>query len=65
MKFKDLLKSPVFSSGHRWSFAKRKKGYESDVTALVRTMLQDESIRADQRFAWDRWRAEDRVAKKA
>ena len=64
MKFKDLLKSPVFSSGHRWNFTKRKV-YESDVTALVRTMLEDESIRADQRFAWERWRAEDRVVKKA
>jgi len=65
MKFKDLLKSPVFPAGHRWNFVKRKKGYESDVTALVRTMLQDETIGADQRFAWERWRAEDRVTKKA
>ena len=65
MKFKDLLKSPVFSLDHRWNFAKREKYYESDVTALVRKMLEDESIRADQRFAWERWRAEDRVTKKA
>jgi hypothetical protein len=65
MKFKDLLKSPVFAAGHSWNFAKRKKGYESDVTALVRTMLEDDRIRADQRFAWERWRAEDRVTKKA
>jgi hypothetical protein len=64
MKFKDLLKSPVFPAGHRWNFVKRKKGYESDVTALVRTMLQDEKIDADQRFAWERWRAEDRVTRK-
>ena len=64
MKFKDLLKSPVFALGHRWNFEKRKKGYESDVTALVRKMLEDESIRADQKFAWERWRAEDRVTKK-
>ena len=65
MKFKDLLKSPVFSLAHRWNFVKRKKGYESDVTALVRTMLEDASLSADQRFAWNRWRAEDRVPKKA
>ena len=65
MKFKDLLKSPVFALGHRWNFKKREKIYESDVTALVRAMLEDETIRADQRFAWERWRAEDRVAKKA
>ena len=65
MKFKDLLKSPEFPLGHRWNFEKRKKIYESDVTALVRKMLEDESIRADQKFAWERWRAEDRVTKKA
>ncbi|MDB5812628.1 MAG: hypothetical protein JWN94_4750 [Betaproteobacteria bacterium] len=64
MKFKDLLKSPVFPAGHRWSLKRRKKGYESDVTALVRTMLEDETISADQRFAWERWRAEDRLTKK-
>ena len=38
MKFKDLLKSPIFPLGHRWNFEKRKKGYESDVTALVRRL---------------------------
>lgn len=64
MKFKDVLKSPVFPLGHRWGFEKRKKYYESDVTALVRKMLENESIDADQRFAWDRWRAEDRLTKK-
>ena len=64
MKFKDILKSPVFPLGHRWSFEKRKQYYESDVTALVRKMLEDERIREDQRFAWDRWRAEDRLTKK-
>ena len=64
MKFKDLLKSPVFPANFDWKLAKRKKGYESDVTALVRTMLEDETVQADQRFAWERWRAEDRVTKK-
>jgi hypothetical protein len=44
-------------------FEKRKKQYESDVTALVRKMLEDESIQRDQRFAWERWRADDRAAK--
>jgi hypothetical protein len=63
MKFKDILKSPVFPSGHLWSFEKRKKYYESDVTALVRKMLEDERIREDQRFAWDRWRAEGQLPK--
>lgn len=61
MKFKDVLKSPVFPRGHRWPFEKRKEQYESDVTALVRKMLEDESIQRDQRFAWDRWRADERA----
>ncbi len=65
MKFKDLLKSPVFPREHRWNFAKRKNIYESEATALVRTMLENESVRADQQFAWERWRAEDRVTKTA
>ncbi len=56
MKFKDVLKSPVFPPGHRWSIEKRKGVYESEVTALVRGMLKDESILEDQRFAWNRWR---------
>lgn len=64
MKFKDLLKSPVFPRGHRWAFAKRGKYYESEVTALVRKMLEDESLRADQRFAWERWRTDERLTKK-
>ena len=63
MKFKDILKSPVFAPGHNWNFEKRKKYYESDATALVRKMLEDERIREDQRFASDRWRAEGQLPK--
>ncbi len=49
-------KSPVFAQDHPWPLEKRKDAYESDVTALVRRMLEDESIREDQRAAWERWR---------
>jgi len=56
MKLRDILKSPVFPLGKKWALKRRKKGYESDVTALVRGMLEDESIREDQRWAWERWR---------
>jgi hypothetical protein len=48
--------SPVFPQGKTWDYKKREGIYESDVTALVRRMLEDESIREDQRAAWERWR---------
>lgn len=48
--------SPVFPQEKKWEFKKRAGIYESDVTALVRRMLEDESIREDQRAAWERWR---------
>ncbi len=49
-------KSPVLPADHQWAFTKRKGVYESDVTALVRRMLEDDAIREDQREAWERWR---------
>ena len=58
MKWHRFPKSPVFPADHEWSVEKRKDGYESDVTALVRAMLEDESIAEDQRAAWERWRNE-------
>jgi len=64
MKFKEILKSPVFPASQRWKFERDRKYYESNVTAMVRKMLEDERIRDDQRFAWERWRAEDTLPKK-
>jgi hypothetical protein len=64
MKFKIAPKSPVFPQSTRWSIEKRKGGYESDITAMMRDMLKDETIREDQRFAWDRWRNDERLAEK-
>jgi hypothetical protein len=64
MKFKEVPKSPVFPQGKRWPAQKRTGGYESDITAMVREMLKDEAIREDQRFAWDRWRNDERLAGK-
>ena len=58
MKWFRVSKSPVYAADTKWSIEKRKDGYESDVTALVRSMLQDENIREDQRIAWERWRNE-------
>jgi len=63
MKLREILKSPVFPLGKKWDFKKRTDGYESDVTALVRRMVEDEAIREDQRWAWERWRNEKQVTK--
>jgi len=58
MKWFRVTKSPVYPAGTKWAIEKRKGGYESDVTAMVRSMLQDDEIREDQRVAWERWRNE-------
>jgi hypothetical protein len=56
MKLREILKSPIFPAGKKWEIRKRKDGYESDITAMVRGMLEDEKILEDQRWAWERWR---------
>jgi hypothetical protein len=63
MKLREILKSPELPLGKKWEIRKRKDGYESDVTALVRAMLEDEAILEDQRWAWERWRNEKQVTK--
>lgn len=65
MTFSKVTKSPVFAQGHQWRFEKRKQGYESDATALLRGMLEDPAIREDQRAAWERWRNDDADIKKS
>lgn len=57
MKWHRFLKSPVFPAGHEWAPDPRK-GYESEVSALVRAMLKDDAVLEDQRAAWERWRNE-------
>jgi hypothetical protein len=58
MKWYRVTKSPVFPADHKWSFSRRDDLYESDATALVRALLDNDSIREDQRTAWERWRNE-------
>ena len=58
MKWYRVTKSPVFPAGQKWSFTRRSDGYESDATALVRALLENDEIREDQRTAWERWRNE-------
>ena len=63
MKLRDILKSPIFPQAKKWEVKKRTDGYESDITALVRSMVQDDSIREDQRWAWERWRNDPNALK--
>ena len=58
MRWHRFPKSPHFPADHKWELQKRTDGYESEVTALVRALVSDESIREDQRAAWERWRNE-------
>jgi hypothetical protein len=64
MKFKQAPKSPVIPANKTWEVEKRKDGYESEVTAFVRSLVQDEAIREDQRWAWERWRNDESKLKK-
>ena len=58
MRWHKFPKSPVLPAGKKWDITKRPEGYESEVTALVRAMLEDKEIRDDQSVAWERWRNE-------
>lgn len=58
MRWFRFPKSPVFPADTQWPVEKRTEGYESDVTALVRAMLENEALRDDQKIAWERWRNE-------
>ena len=49
--------SPVFAAGTQWKAEPSRTYYESEVTALVRSLLEDPQIRQDQQFAWQRWRS--------
>ena len=51
--------SPVLPPGKRWDVKPDPNLYESEITALVREMLEDPSIREDQEWAWLRWRSGD------
>jgi hypothetical protein len=64
MKLRQVPKSPEFPTDKKWEIKKRKDGYESEVTALVRSLLEDQTIRADQRWAWERWRNDESKLKK-
>ena len=56
---KPVKQSPAFPAGTRWELKPDSRFYESEVTALVRTMLENPEIREDQEWAWRRWRSGD------
>ena len=57
MKEKTVPDSPVFAQDTKWDAEPSKKYYESEITAMVRSMLQDPQIKQDQEYAWQRWRS--------
>ncbi len=56
MTDRTIPKSPEFPPGQAWPVVKRAGIYESDVTAMIRGMLENDAIREDQCAAWERWR---------
>jgi len=60
MKRREPPKSPVFAQDKIWKSDRRPGLYESEISAMVRNMLEDDSIRTDQSVAWERWRTPDR-----
>lgn len=60
---KPIKKSPVFPAGKQWEANPDQKLYESEVTAMVRSMRSDPSISEDQEWAWRRWRSGDNAIK--
>jgi len=60
---KPVKKSPVFPASTRWAAKPDPRLYESEITALVRTMLEDPQIREDQEWAWRRWRSGDNAVR--
>lgn len=63
MQNKPVKKSPVFAAGTQWEAKPDPKLYESELTAMIRTMRQDTTIAEDQEWAWRRWRSGDNAIK--
>lgn len=59
----EYKRSPVFPAGARWDAKPDSRYYESELTAMIRKMLEDSRIREDQEWAWHRWRSGDNAIK--
>jgi hypothetical protein len=64
MKSDKVKRSPVFPAETRWEARPDPRLYESEVTAMIRKMREDPSIREDQEWAWQRWRSGDNAIKR-
>jgi len=64
MKDEKVRKSPVFPAGTKWEAKPDEKLYESEVTAMVRSMLKNPEVKEDQEWAWKRWRSGDNAIKR-
>ena len=64
MKADEVKQSPVFPAGTRWQAEPDERLYESEVTAMIRKMLETPEIKEDQEWAWARWRSGDNAIKR-
>ena len=64
MKHDKVKDSPVYPAEMRWQAKPDPQHYESELTAMVRTMLEDPQIKEDQEWAWRRWRSGDNAIKR-
>lgn len=64
MKQDEVKKSPVYTAETRWDATPDRELYESEITAMVRSMLKDPKLKEDQEWAWKRWRSGDNAIKR-
>lgn len=64
MKRDEVKQSPVFPANTNWEAKPDAKLYESELTAMIRTMREDQQIKEDQEWAWRRWRSGDNAIKR-
>ena len=64
MKADKVKKSPVYPASARWEAKPDARLYESDVTAMIRKMLESPDLKEDQEWAWQRWRSGDNAIKR-
>ena len=64
MKVDKVKQSPAYPAGTRWEAKPDARLYESELTAMIRKMLESPDIKEDQEWAWQRWRSGDNAIKR-